>query len=93
MTEELGPVMKDDWGKWIEGAHYSSIKRIGPDFMQARRDKELWDIGLSTSSLTSRVIEGLVLGSRAAKVGLRDGDILLRNDFVAKFIYWNIVPV
>jgi predicted metalloprotease with PDZ domain len=84
MVKELGPVANQDWEIMADGDLIIPISgALGPDFKLVRSDQELWELGFSASSLTSRVIDGLDPGSRAAEAGLRDGDELLRNDFVA----------
>lgn len=51
---------------------------LGPAFTLVRQDKEPPELGFDESSLTTRVVGGLKAGSRAAEVGVGDGDEIWR---------------
>jgi predicted metalloprotease with PDZ domain len=83
MVKELGPSGKEDWERMGNGELVIPVPNaLGLDFELGRSDQEPFELGFSYTSLTSRIISGLIPGSRAAKAGLRDGDVLLRNDYL-----------
>jgi predicted metalloprotease with PDZ domain len=55
---------------------------LGPAFTLVRQDKEPLEFGFDENSLTARVVSGLKAGSRAAGVGVRDGDGIVENTFM-----------
>ena len=84
LGKELGPTVKQDWEIMGNGELVIPVSNaLGPDYDLVRSDQEPWELGFSALSMTSRIINQLIPGSRAAEVGLRDGDILLRNDFLS----------
>jgi hypothetical protein len=84
LGKELGPTAKQDWEIMGNGQLVIPVSNaLGPDYELVRSDQKSWELGFSFSSMTSRIINGLIPGSRAAEAGLRDGDILLRNDFLS----------
>ena len=83
MIKEIGPRAKEDWEAMSNGSLIiPALDALGPNFRLVRRDQEPWELGFPSSSLSSRVIDGIIPDSRAAEVGLRDGDLIVRNDYI-----------
>jgi predicted metalloprotease with PDZ domain len=84
LGKELGPTAKQDWEIMGNGNLVIPVSNaLGPEYELVRSDQEPWELGFSASSITSRIINGMIPGSRAAEAELRDGDVLLRNDFLS----------
>ena len=84
LEKEFGLTAKQDWEIMGRGELViPASNALGPDYELVRSDQEPWELGFFASSMTSRIIDGLIPSSRAAEAGLRDGDVLLRNDFLS----------
>jgi hypothetical protein len=78
VTAELGEQGRHDFeamvaGEWVIPASDA----LGPRFTRREIEDYPLDLGFDTSSVTKRVVTGLIAGSAAERAGVREGDRIL----------------
>ena len=77
LGKELGQGGIDEFHAMLNGTLIiPAPNALHPNFRLIREDAEPYDLGFAQRSLNDKVISGLDPDSRAAKAGLRDGDVL-----------------